>query len=104
VILAEVNPLVQESGGPILALLERLCRDGAPRTEESVGKVVSRLVHLRDQLIAAQRAGTACRDELRRTNAIISSLFGIEFRIDGWQWARAVEARDAFKDMLRGQQ
>jgi hypothetical protein len=102
--LGQVNPLVQESGGSILGLLERLCRDGTPRTEDSVGKVVSRLVHLRDQLIAAQRAGTAFSDELRRTNAIISLLFGIEFRIDGWQWERVVEARDALKDMLRGQQ
>ena len=102
--MGQVSPLVQESGGAILALLERLCRDGTPRTEDSIRKVVSRLVHLRDQLIAAQRADTAGSDELRRTNAIISSLFGIEFRIDGWQWARVVEARDALKDMLRGQQ
>ena len=100
----QVNPLVQESGGTILILLERLCLDSTPRTEECVGNVISRLVHLRDQLIAAQRAGTACSDELRRTNAIISSLFGVEFRIDGWQSARVVEARDALKDMLRGRQ
>jgi hypothetical protein len=101
--LDQVNPLVQESGGAILILLERLCLDDTPRTEECVVKVVGRLVHLRDQLIAAQRAGMACSDELRRTNAIISSLFGVEFRIDGWQWARVVEARDALKAMLREQ-
>jgi hypothetical protein len=40
---------------------------------------------------------------LRRTNAILSSVFGIEFPISGRQWTRVCEARNALKDMLHGQ-
>jgi hypothetical protein len=58
---------------------------------------------VRDQLIAARRAGAPCSEELRRTNAILSSVFGIEFPISGRQWTRVCEARNALKDMLHGQ-
>ena len=102
--MGEVNSLVQESGGAVLALLEQLCGDDPRRINESLGEVVTGLVRVRDQLIAARRAGSPCGDELRRTNAILSSVFGIEYPIGGHQWTRVCEARDALKDMLRGQQ
>jgi hypothetical protein len=101
--LGQVNSLVQESGGAVLALLEQLCGDDPPRTNECLGEVVSGLVRVRDQLIAARRAGAPCSEELRRTNAILSSVFGIEFPISGRQWTRVCEARNALKDMLHGQ-
>jgi hypothetical protein len=103
VTLGEVNSLVQESGGAVLALLEQLCGDDPRRINESLGEVVTGLVRVRDQLIAARRAGSPCGDELRRTNAILSSVFGIEFPIAGRQLTRVFEARDALKDMLRRQ-
>jgi hypothetical protein len=103
VTLGEVNSLVQESGGAVLALLEQLCGDDPRRINESLGEVVTGLVRVRDQLIAARRAGTPCGEELRRTNAILSSVFGIEFPIAGRQLTRVFEARDALKDMLRRQ-
>ena len=102
--MVQVNSLVQDGGAAILALLDQLCGDGPPRTSECLGEVVTRLVHLRDHLIAARRANTPCGEELRRTNAILSSVFGIEYPIGGHQWTRVCEARDALKDMLRGQQ
>jgi len=47
--------------------------------------------------------GQPCGEELRRTNAILSSVFGIEYPIGGHQWTRVCEARNALKDMLHGQ-
>jgi hypothetical protein len=100
--LVQVNSLVQDSGAA--ALLDQLCGDGPPGTSECLGDVVTRLVHLRDQLIAARRANTPRGEELRRINAILSLVFGIEYPMGGRQWTRLCEARDALKDMLRRQQ
>jgi hypothetical protein len=99
--MGQVNTLVQESGGAVLALLDQLCGEDPPRTNEPLGEVVTRLVQLRDQLIAGRRTDATCSEELLRTNAILSSVFGIEFPIGGRQRTRVCEARDALKDMLR---
>ena len=96
--LGQGNTLFQESGGAVLALLEQLCGDDPARTDERLGEIVSRLVHMRDQLIAARRTGAPCSEELRRTNAILSSVFGIEFPVAGRQWTRVIEARGAVSD------
>jgi hypothetical protein len=102
--MVPVNSLVQDVGAEALALLDQLCRDDPPGTNECLGEVITRLVHLRDQLIAARRTDMPCSEELRRTDAILSSVFGIEFPVGGPQWTRVCEARDALKYMLRGQQ
>jgi hypothetical protein len=42
--------------------------------------------------------------QLCLTNAILSSVFGLEFPIGEAQWPRILETHDALKDMLREQQ
>jgi hypothetical protein len=101
VTVVQVHSLIQDSGAAVLALLDRLCGDDPPRTNECAGEVVTRLVHLRNQLIDARRANIPCDEELYRTNAILSSVFGVEFPISGLQRRRIREARDALKEMLR---
>jgi hypothetical protein len=53
---------------------------------------------------AMQRTDGPCGARLCLTNAILSSVFGLEFPIGEAQWPRIREARDALKDMLREQQ
>ena len=70
----------------------------------SLVEAVGQLVCLRDQLIAAQRASVPCGAQLSHTNAILSTLVGIEFPASGVQLTRVCGARDALKDMLREKQ
>jgi hypothetical protein len=66
-----------------------------PEVNSKLADVVRRFVAMRDELIAAQRAGAACGEELSRVNAILSSIFGMEFPSEGLQWQRVCDTRDA---------
>ena len=65
--------------------IELLLGDG-PIPSECLAQSVAELIGLRDELIAARRAGVLCERELASANAAISSLFGVEFPIAGRQW------------------
>jgi hypothetical protein len=97
----EAHAALHEGGGIALATLEGMCDKNSAQADGALKEAVGHLVELRNQLITARRAGTACNDELRCTNAILSSLFGVEFPIGDAQWQRICEARDALKDLLR---
>lgn len=56
---------------------------------------------MRDALIKARREGKSCDEWLRRSNAILSSIFGTEFPLGGLQWKRATETRDALSKLLQ---
>jgi hypothetical protein len=102
--LDQVDSVIQERGGTALAALERLSDRNSAQMDGSLREAVAQLVRLRDQLIAARRAGVPCGAPLSRTNAILSTLVGIEFPTGGAQWTRVCGARDALKDMLREKQ
>jgi hypothetical protein len=99
--LDQVDSVIQERGGTALAALERLSDRNSAPMDGSLREAVAQLVRLRDQLIAARRAGVPCGAPLSRTNAILSTLVGIEVPTGGAQWTRVCEALDALKDMLR---
>jgi hypothetical protein len=96
-----IESAVWEHGGAALRILEQLCLETSPRDDARVCEAVRQLLHLRDQLIVAGRAGARCSDDLGRTNAILSSVFGLEFPISDAQRLRIREARDGINDMLR---
>lgn len=58
------------------------------------------LIAMRDELIDARRAGEPCVDALRDSNAIISSIFGVEFPSAGLQWQRVCDTRQALQTLI----
>lgn len=97
----QVQSVILERGGAALSILERLCDETPPPQGTCFSEAIGELVRLRDQLIMAQRAGVRCGHDLSRTNAILSSVFGLEFPVSDTQRTRIREARDGIKDMLR---
>jgi hypothetical protein len=73
-----------------------------PHSNEKLAEVMHQFVAMRDALIAAQRAGEPCRDELSQMNAIISSIVAMEFPSDGLQWKRVCETGAALHTMIDG--
>ena len=96
----QIDSVILERGRKAEAELERLSDGNSPQSNGSLKEAVGEIVRLRDQLIVAKRGGALCGEELYRTNAILSSVFGLEFPISEAQWTRICEARDALKDML----
>lgn len=58
------------------------------------------LIAMRNELIDARRAGEPCVDALRASNAIISSIFGVEFPSAGLQWQRVCDTRQALQNLI----
>ena len=82
-----------------LAALDALT-PGDPNPSEKLAELMRLLVAMRDDLIAAQRAGADCGESLRRMNAIVSSIYGMEFPSEGLQWQRVCDTRDALRAWL----
>jgi hypothetical protein len=98
--MTELLSPVRADADAILAAFNQLSLEEGPRTGREIADIVQQLVHVRDELIAAQRAGTPCGEWLQRVNAIISTIFGTEFPVGGLQWKRVCEAREALKKMI----
>ena len=80
---------------------------------ESVGEISGRfsvavrsVVHLRNGITAANRAGTALpgTPSLDHVNALISLMAGIEYPLAGIHWSRIQRVRDDLTQMLAAQQ
>ncbi|HEY7302366.1 MAG TPA: hypothetical protein VH684_31100 [Xanthobacteraceae bacterium] len=71
-----------------------------PQTNKKMGEIARRLVTMRNDLIAARRLGSPCEAELQQINAIISSIFGVEFPSEGLQWQRVCDTREALRRLL----
>lgn len=93
------DAFVHTQGQAIVAALDHVL-DDKESANEKLGGAIEMLVALRDGLIERQRAGDRCGEWLVRCNALISSVLGTEFPVDGLQWNRVCETRDALKRML----
>jgi hypothetical protein len=96
----EPRATIIANGSAALASLD-LLSPADPETNRKMGEVMRRLVAMRDELIAAQRAGLPCRSQLQRINSIFSSIFGMEFPSEGLQWQRVCDTREALRSLIR---
>ena len=96
---ADVQSCIAGHGGAALAELDGLS-PADPDASRKLSEVMRQFVSMRDELIAAQRHGASCRTELQRNNALISSIFGVEFAVAGVQWQRVCDTREALRQLL----
>jgi hypothetical protein len=95
----DVQSCIVRHGAAALAALDSLS-PADPDTSRKLTEVMGQFVRMRDELIAAQRHGASCRTELERSNALISSIFGVEFPVAGVQWQRVCDTRDALRQLV----
>jgi|GraSoiStandDraft_24_1057298.scaffolds.fasta_scaffold1030059_2 hypothetical protein len=98
---AMVQARYREHGETALRWLDELPDKNNAQERMQIAAIIQQLVAMRDDLIERRRAGEACGDALRRTNAILSSLFGTEFPLNELQLKRVCETRDALREMLK---
>lgn len=96
----DLSALAATHGAAALAQLQSLAPSDS-ETDKKMGEIMRCLVALRDNLILAKRAGIVCAEELQKMNAIISSIFGMEFPSEGLQWQRVCDTREALCELLR---
>ncbi|HEU5019949.1 MAG TPA: hypothetical protein VFT69_18470 [Pseudolabrys sp.] len=99
--MAELDLHVRAYGDVAMAAINQLDTADADAAKKQLALVVERLAGMRDALIEARREGQACDEWLRRTNAILSSIFGTEFPLGGLQWKRVTETRAALGKLLQ---
>jgi hypothetical protein len=98
--MAMVQAHFRHHGETALRWLDELPEKDNAQERVQLAAIIQQLVAMRDDLIERQRVGESCSDDLRRANAILSSLFGTEFPLDGIQLKRVHETRDALRQML----
>jgi hypothetical protein len=91
---------IRRHAGAALHILDNLPEEDSPETRKRLAETIEHLVRLRDELVAARRAGEPCDPPLRAANAVLSSIFGTEFPVHGLQWKRVCETRDAIRRWL----
>ncbi len=96
----DVSALFATHGAAALAQLQTLSPSDS-ETDRKMAEVMRCFVALRDNLILAKRAGIVCQEELHDMNAILSSIFGMEFPSEGLQWQRVCDTREALCALLR---
>jgi hypothetical protein len=97
--MIDVHRKTATNGTAALAELDSLS-PADPQTGKKMGEVMRRLVAMRNDLIAVRRLGTPCDAKLEQMNAILSSMFGVEFPSEGMQWQRVCDTRDALRRLL----
>lgn len=96
-----VDNTVLELGETALAAFDALQDKDPPQGDPELRRAVHHLVHLRDELIARQRAeGADCGWWLDRTNALLSGVFGAEYPVGGVPWQRIDATRDALRELI----
>ena len=94
---------VQQKVESIFERLEHLPRHDSPETRLALVEIIRDIVIARDRLIGIKRRGETCEDYLKKINAVLSAMFGIEYPINGLQWKRLTAARAALKNLRLGQ-
>ncbi len=95
--------LLREDAQAALTLIRRTLAESGEHFNEDLGRGVGRLVRLRDQLIERRRAGAPAPEGwLERSNAILSSVLGAEFPIQGIPRERLEMACTALERLLAG--
>jgi hypothetical protein len=98
VAMAGVCSSIAKHGNAAVAELDSMSPGGL-QTGGKMVEVMRHFIAMRDDLITAQRAGAPCGEELQRINAILSSIFGVEFPSEGLQWQRVCDTREALRRM-----
>ncbi len=86
-----------------LTALDRVLEERPDKVHDELVDAVRCLVRLRDGLIERRRAGDASpelRDQLDRTNAVLSVAVGGEYPLVGVRWERVQKARDQLARLL----
>lgn len=92
---------IRAYGDVAMAAINQLDTADIKEAKKRLALALERLVSMRDALIKARREGKSCDEWLRRSNAILSSIFGTEFPLGGLQWKRVTETRDALSKLLQ---
>jgi hypothetical protein len=96
VAMAGARSSIAKHGNAAMAELDSML-PGGPQTSAKMVEVMHHFIAMRDDLIAAQRAGAPCGEELQRINGVLSSIFGVEFPSEGLQWQRVCDTREALR-------
>jgi hypothetical protein len=99
--MTELDLHVRAFGDVAMAAINQLDTADIGDAKKQLALAIERLVGMRDALIEARREDQPCDEWLRRTNAILSSIFGTEFPLGGLQWKRATETRQALAKLLQ---
>ncbi|MGH6681494.1 MAG: hypothetical protein ACREDL_21765 [Bradyrhizobium sp.] len=92
---------IRAYGDVTMAAINQLDTADINEAKKQLALAVERLVGMRDALITARREGQSCDEWVRRTNAVLSSIFGTEFPLGGLQWKRVTETREALSELLQ---
>jgi hypothetical protein len=111
----EIPSQVREHGETAYTLLDQLSASD-PSAGTRLAEIMRLFIVMRDSLIAAsrggdgkteammvprlEREGAAQVEQLERMNAILSSIFGMEFPSAGLPWSRICETREALRHLL----
>lgn len=68
--------------------------------KKKLAEIMQQLLQMRDGLIAQRCAGANYDHWLRQANAVVSSLFGTEFPLSGFNKMRIEETRTALEKLL----
>lgn len=66
-----------------------------------IAEATTRIVRIRDSLIARRRAGQRTDDVLARVNALVGAAYSAQFPIAGVRWERIETTRNALEDLSR---
>jgi hypothetical protein len=91
---------IRKHGEAALKAIDQLPDDDSAKTRKILAEVLQQFVQMRDGLIAARRCGEAVTHWLTQVNALISSIFGTEFPINGFNKSRVDETRTALEHFL----
>jgi hypothetical protein len=98
--MAPVLPRIREQGQVALHRLVHLRREDSAETRLALAEIIRQVIGMRDELIPAKRSGEPCDEALQGINAVLSSIFGLEFPAGGLHWKRLKETEDGLKALL----
>jgi hypothetical protein len=98
--LGTLAPTAHAHGIAALKGLNELPGSDNSTTRKKLAEIMRHLVRMRDGLIAQRHGSAEIEHLLMRTNAIISSLFGTEFPVSGFNKRRIDETRTALETLL----
>ena len=84
-----------------LEALDHVLEHRPDHVHDEIARATRCIVHVRDELIAARRAGDArYGDLLGHVNSLLSVLIAGEFPLAGVRWERMKRARDEYEHVL----
>ncbi|HEX2830586.1 MAG TPA: hypothetical protein VHP37_29885 [Burkholderiales bacterium] len=94
---------LSECRGNAIAALDTVLREQPQSAQAEALALTRAVVELRDALIEALRGGDAgAKRELDHANALLSLVVSIQYPMQGRQWEKLRQARDALSQLLSG--